>query len=120
MALTVQVRSSDGATVLALRGAMCEDLLSLVSHGITALTRRAALVIDVSDVVLCQPDDVRSFLQELVAVEPDVRIVCNRLSGRRVLRRCLPGGADLRMFARVEDAVATGREVQSSAASAPR
>jgi hypothetical protein len=104
--VTVRVRGEPGATIVHLEGPAEADLLARVGDALARLcdAEPTALVVDLSDLTLIHPRAVRALLDNLrVGPDEQPRIVCRRLSGRRVVRSLRRPGP---VFASVAAAVA--------------
>jgi hypothetical protein len=119
MGVTVKVTTTETATIVSLSGWPGNgDVLPAVADGLVSLAEdRATLIVDLSGIVLTHPGALRAFLDGLVAAPVDVRLVCGRLSGRRLI-----GGCGLATppptFASVEEALA--QPTMAAAAGASR
>lgn len=105
MGLTVNVRSEGSVTVVVLRGAACDELLGQVADGIEAVAGAEPLVVDLTDVMLSHPTDLSTFLEALSSRCAQLRVVCGRIGGRRVVRQSA-FGVGVSMFTSVAEAVA--------------
>ncbi len=107
MAIEVQVRTTPEATVVRLSGVGCGELLEMVAQGLREVAQDCALlVIDLDDAVLSDAAHLQAFVGAVADAGSAVRIVCRRLSGRRLLRaggsrRCPP------VVGSMEEALAT-------------
>lgn len=103
MSIDVVLDIRDEAVVVALAGVAERGALASVAEALGAVD--GGVVIDVDDLWLVDPHAVRAFLRHLTdGLGPAVAFACGRLSCRQVLRRW--GGADLRVYPTVADALA--------------
>jgi hypothetical protein len=87
MTVQVQVHSRGPATVVKIAGVGCGDLLGLVAEGLRGVAEDCRLlVVDLDDTTLSDAAHLEALVRTLADVEADVRIVCSRLSARRLLR----------------------------------
>lgn len=105
--VTITVRTP--VTVLAIEGDADPAALARVGDEIGALRAEGAdgkpLVVDVSGLTWVHPAAIASLLAHAGSRDGGVRIVCERLTGRRLLRRCLPARACPPLFGSVAEAV---------------
>jgi hypothetical protein len=106
MSVHAALRSEAGLSVLALSGVADENLLLRLADGVAALAAEVAeaIVVEVNDLVLSDVKEVRAFLDHLAEGSDGAKVVfaCQRLSGRRLLRRY--GGDRLRVYPSATDA----------------
>jgi hypothetical protein len=107
MTLYVSTRAApwDDVVVLSLSGTPAEEVLALLAEGVASITGEGqVVVIDVDALVLSKASVIRGFLADLLDRSPvdHVAFVCERLTGRRILRRW--GGDDLVIARTLSDA----------------
>jgi hypothetical protein len=121
MGVTVKVTTTETATVVALSGWPGNgEVLPAVADGIVALAEdRETLVVDLSGIVLTHPGALRAFIDGVCQAPVDVRLVCGRLSGRRLIRSCGPS-SHFGTFSTVEDALADTRQATPATAAPSR
>lgn len=91
MAVEVQVRTMGSATVVKVVGVGCGELLGVVAEGLQDVAADCRLlVVDLDDTTLSDVRNLEAFVQPLTEVDAEVRIVCRRLSARRLLRAWAP------------------------------
>jgi len=93
MGVTVNASVRDGQTVVTLEGVADWALLARLVHDFAPSSTNSVVVLDLSHVALAQPDVIPELLAHVTtsAIGADVRVVCPRLSARRLLRRFADG-----------------------------
>ena len=108
MGVLVRLRSDQGATVVELDGPSDPDLLARVGEAIARLRVDDAspLVLDITGLAMAHPRGVAALVEHLGDAEREpLRLVCRRLSGRRLVRRArIPGLVYASVAAAVADA----------------
>jgi hypothetical protein len=106
MSVHAALRNEGGLSVLALSGVADENLLLRLADGVAALADEVAdaVVVDVNDLALSDVKAVRAFLTHLAEGPHGAKVVfaCQRLTGRRLLRRY--GGDQLGIYPSATDA----------------
>jgi NAD(P)-dependent dehydrogenase (short-subunit alcohol dehydrogenase family) len=113
MGSELAIRIEDGVVVVCVRGAAGAEVLQRVRDGIHALCGSQdapPVVIDLTDVVMTDPEEVRSFVAAVA--EWDVCFVSPRLTARRLIRR-LCSGPPPATFRSVGDAVLARSELDA-------
>jgi len=90
MGVLVRLRSELGATVVELDGPSDPDLLARVGEAIARLRvgDTSTLVLDITGLAMAHPRGIAALVEQLGPAAGDrVRLVCRRLSGRRLVRR---------------------------------
>ena len=90
MGVLVRLRSELGATVVELDGPSDPDLLARVGEAIARLRVEdtSTLVLDITGLAMAHPRGIAALVEQLGPASGDrVRLVCRRLSGRRLVRR---------------------------------
>jgi hypothetical protein len=90
MGVVVRFRNELGATVVELDGPSDPDLLARVGEAIARIRvdDPSPLVLDVTGLAMAHPRGLAALVEQLGPVSGDrLRIVCRRLSGRRLVRR---------------------------------
>lgn len=89
MGVTVSTVAHHGQTVVSLEGVADSALLARVVDGVTALCEDGAVVLDLTDVALSDPDVIAQLVSHIATSVglSRVRVVCPRLSARKLLRR---------------------------------
>ena len=108
MGVLVRLRSDQGATVVELDGPSDPDLLARVGEVIARLRVDDAspLILDITGLAMAHPRGLAALVEHLDDAERDqLRFVCRRLSGRRLVRRArLPGLVYASVAAAIADA----------------
>jgi hypothetical protein len=101
MAVTVRTTLRDGTTFVALDGVGDPSVLECIGDAIVDALDDGPVVLDITGVLLVNPDAVRSLVERLrvPALHGGLSIVSSRLSARRMLRQF--GGQELAVFASV-------------------
>ncbi|HEY8525029.1 MAG TPA: hypothetical protein VIL48_08710 [Acidimicrobiales bacterium] len=93
MGFRVEVSAEDVGHVVTYHGVLDDLPVEAAVAGLAALARRGDLVVDLSHATLTSPAAVVALIDGVHALTGKaVPVVCGRLSGRRMLRRCCDPG----------------------------